>query len=56
VSGTVTQVVRVIVGSQEFQRVQELDRYGLLYGGRDRDRDGDRGRDRDRDYRRPPGR
>jgi len=51
-----TEVVRVIVGSQEFQRVQELDRYGLLYGGRDRDRDGDRGRDRDRDYRRPPGR
>jgi len=51
------EVVRVIVGAQEFQRVQELERYGLLYGGRDRDRGrypgGDRG---DRDYRRPPGR
>jgi len=56
------ELVRVIVGSQEFQKVQELDRYGLLYGpsdrGRDRsyDRGNDRGgnRDRDRDYRRPP--
>jgi hypothetical protein len=47
-----TEVVRVIVGAQEFQRVQELDRNGLLYGGRDGDRGGDRGRD----YRRPPGR
>lgn len=46
-------VVRVIVGSQEFQRVQELDRSGLLYEGRGGDRGGDRGRDRD--YRRPPG-
>ncbi|HZF07365.1 MAG TPA: hypothetical protein VFE33_01110 [Thermoanaerobaculia bacterium] len=51
-----TEVVRVVVGSQEFQRVQELDRYGLLYGGRDGDRGGDRGRGGDRDYRRPPGR
>ncbi|HEV7517327.1 MAG TPA: hypothetical protein VGR07_13580 [Thermoanaerobaculia bacterium] len=54
------ELVRVIVGSQEFQKVQELDRYGLLYGpsnqGRDRgyDRGGNRGGDPNRDYRRPP--
>jgi hypothetical protein len=55
------ELVRVIVGSQEFQKVQELDRYGLLYGpnnqdrgrGRGYDRGGDRGSS-DRDYRRPP--
>jgi len=43
------ELVRVIVGSQEFQQVQELDRYGLLYAPNDRER----GRD-GRDYRRPP--
>jgi hypothetical protein len=32
------ELVRTIVGSQEFQRVQDLDRDGLLYGHRDRDR------------------
>jgi hypothetical protein len=30
------ELVRVIVGSQEFQKVQELDRYGLLYAPNDR--------------------
>jgi hypothetical protein len=46
------ELVRVIVGSQEFQKVQELDRYGLLYAPNDR---GHEGHDRDnRDNRRPP--
>jgi hypothetical protein len=44
------EVVRIIVGSQEFQRVQELDRYGLLYVRRGGEGDRDR-RDHDR---RPP--
>jgi hypothetical protein len=58
------ELVRVIVGSQEFQKVQELERYGLLYApndrggdrGRGNDRGGnrDRGGDPNRDYRRPP--
>jgi hypothetical protein len=30
------ELVRVIVGSQEFQKVQELERYGLLYAPNDR--------------------
>jgi hypothetical protein len=47
------ELVRVIVGSQEFQKVQELERYGLLYADQGRGRD-DRGRDRDHDNRRPP--
>ncbi len=46
------ELVRVIVGSQEFQQVQELDRYGLLYAPNDQGRGRD-GRD-SRDYRRPP--
>jgi hypothetical protein len=57
------ELVRVIVGSQEFQKVQELERYGLLYAptGHDRGHDGRDGRDgrdnrdsRDHDNRRPP--
>lgn len=44
-------VVGTIVDSEEFQRVQELDRYGLLRG----DRGYERGHgDRDHDNRRPP--
>jgi len=49
------ELVRVIVGSQEFQQVQELDRYGLLYAPNNQGREGDSRDGRDgRDYRRPP--